>query len=153
MDRSFKFSLVPQVACSPWPRFIPSLWNSPFFLPNCSLKIFIFLHWWCRNPCDYTSNTDITVKCQLCCGIPLKPIASHLWEMDSRPVGLSSRASFSHPWFSTWWQPPHFLNKTVPNCPFKSVHAMPGLLRDSSLWTFNLMARLFSALGTLENQD
>lgn len=72
--------------------------------------------------------------------------------MDLRPVEPSSRASFPHPWFSTSWELPHFLNKIVSNCPFKSVCAMPGLLRHGSRWTFNLMERLFSALGTLEDQ-
>lgn len=73
--------------------------------------------------------------------------------MDLRPVGLSLRVSFSHSWFSTWWEPPSFFNKIVSDSPFKSAHAMPGLLRHGSPWTFNLMAKLFSALGTLENQS
>lgn len=101
---------------------------------------------------DCTSNTDITVKCQLSCGIPLKPIAPHLWEKDLRPVGLSLRVSFSHPWFSMWWEPLSFFNTIVWDSQFKSVHAVPGFLRHGSHGAFKLKARLFLALGTLGNQ-
>lgn len=48
MDRSFKFHLIPQMACSLWPSFIQSLWNSLFFPtedPNSAVKVFLFLHW------------------------------------------------------------------------------------------------------------
>lgn len=51
-----------------------------------------------------------------------------------------------------WWEPPSFFNKIVSDSPFKSVHAMPGLLRHGSHQAFTLMARLFLALGTLEKQ-
>lgn len=107
MDRSFKFHLISQMACSPWPSFIPSLWKSLFFPiqePNSSLKVFISLHWWCRKPWDYTTHKDFPVECQLCCGIPLKPVVSHLWGVDLRSVGLTSRASFFLPWLSMWWE-------------------------------------------------
>lgn len=73
-------------------------------MPNSPLKVFIFLHWWCRKSWDYTTNKDFLAECQLCCGIPLKPVVSHLWGMDLRSVGLSSRASFFLPWLSMWWE-------------------------------------------------
>lgn len=154
MDNSFESVWFPKwlVLLGPGSCYPSGTAHFPHLRPKLPLESIDFSSLWWRKPWDYTSNIDITVKCQLCCGIPLKPVVSHLWETDLRSVMLSSRASSSHPCFSMWWEHPCFLNKIVSNCLFKSVLATPGLLRHSSRWAFNLMGRLFSVLGTLENQ-
>lgn len=125
MDRSLKFHLISQMVCSPWLSFIPSLWNRLFFptqVPNSPLKVFIFLHWGCRKPWDYTTNKDFPAECQLCCGIPLKPVVSHLWGTDLRSVGCHQELPFS---FLGSKCGGSFLNKIVSNCSSQPVDAMP----------------------------
>lgn len=143
MDNSFESVWFPKwlVLLGPGSCYPSGTAHFPHLRPKLPLESIDFSSLWWRKPWDYTSNIDITVKCQLCCGIPLKPVVSHLWEMDLRSVMLSSRASSSHPCFSMWWEHPCFLNKIVSNCLFKSVLAKPGLLRHSSRWTFNVMSQ------------